>query len=176
VALYHGLYGLRTILFELTLKPGVEKAVSLVLLVVGLGLFGLGAWAAFATHAIAIAAEPGGSHAGRDQFPRHPIQSGNRPGAVRQDLPGAGARRHDRARRAALHQGQPGRITGMALFVPHGHLRLVRHAAERAATLACNTQILHIATTDLTVGPLPNFDIIRDLVPDLTTMFDKHMR
>ena len=56
VALYHGLYGLRTILFELTLKPGVEKAVSLVLLVVGLGLFGLGAWAAFATHAIAIAA------------------------------------------------------------------------------------------------------------------------
>ena len=28
VALYHGLYGLRTILFELTLKPAVEKAVS----------------------------------------------------------------------------------------------------------------------------------------------------
>jgi succinate dehydrogenase / fumarate reductase iron-sulfur subunit len=41
-------------------------------------------------------------------------------------------------------------------------------------TLACNTQILHIASTDLTVGPLPNFDIIRDLVPDLRTMFDKH--
>lgn len=41
-------------------------------------------------------------------------------------------------------------------------------------TLACNTQILHIATTDLTVGPLPNFDIIRDLVPDLMTMFEKH--
>ncbi len=41
-------------------------------------------------------------------------------------------------------------------------------------TLACNTQILHIATTDLTVGPLPNFDIIRDLVPDLRSMFDKH--
>ncbi len=41
-------------------------------------------------------------------------------------------------------------------------------------TLACNTQILHIATTDLTVGPLPNFDIVRDLVPDLTTMLDKH--
>jgi succinate dehydrogenase / fumarate reductase membrane anchor subunit len=53
VALYHGLYGLRTILFELTLKPGVEKAVSVVLLIAGLGLFGLGAWAAFATHAIA---------------------------------------------------------------------------------------------------------------------------
>ena len=41
-------------------------------------------------------------------------------------------------------------------------------------TLACNTQILHIADTDLTVGPLPNFEIIRDLVPDLAIMFDKH--
>jgi succinate dehydrogenase / fumarate reductase iron-sulfur subunit len=41
-------------------------------------------------------------------------------------------------------------------------------------TLACNTQILHIANSDLTVGPLPNFDIIRDLVPDLAPMFDKH--
>jgi succinate dehydrogenase / fumarate reductase membrane anchor subunit len=55
VALYHGLYGLRTILFELTLKPVVEKAVTIVLLVVGLGLFGLGTWAAIAVHAIAIA-------------------------------------------------------------------------------------------------------------------------
>jgi len=54
VALYHGLYGLRTILFELTLKPAVEKAVNVVLLVVGLGLFGLGTWAAVAVHAIAI--------------------------------------------------------------------------------------------------------------------------
>ncbi len=41
-------------------------------------------------------------------------------------------------------------------------------------TLACNTQILHIAETDLTIGPLPNFPIIRDLVPDLFPMFDKH--
>jgi len=41
--------------------------------------------------------------------------------------------------------------------------------------LACNTQILHISTTDLAVGPLPNFDIIRDLVPDLMTMFEKHV-
>ncbi len=40
--------------------------------------------------------------------------------------------------------------------------------------LACNTQILHIAETDVTVGPLPNFEIIRDLVPDLMTMFEKH--
>ena len=41
-------------------------------------------------------------------------------------------------------------------------------------TLACNTQILHVATTDLSVAPLPNFDIIRDLVPDLMSMFEKH--
>jgi len=40
--------------------------------------------------------------------------------------------------------------------------------------LACNTQILHIADGNLTVGPLPNFDLIRDLVPDLMSMFDKH--
>ncbi len=42
------------------------------------------------------------------------------------------------------------------------------------AGLACNTQILHIAKDRLTVGPLPNFEIIRDLVPDLAPMFDKH--
>lgn len=59
VALYHGLYGLRTILFELTLKPTAEKAISFVLIVVGLGLFGLGTWAAIAAHAIAIAGARG---------------------------------------------------------------------------------------------------------------------
>jgi len=53
VALYHGLYGLRTILFELTLKPAVEKAISAVLLILGVGLFGLGTWAAVTVHAIA---------------------------------------------------------------------------------------------------------------------------
>jgi succinate dehydrogenase / fumarate reductase membrane anchor subunit len=59
VALYHGLYGLRTMLFELTLKPVIEKAITVVLLVMGLGLFGLGAWAAIAVHAIAIAGAKG---------------------------------------------------------------------------------------------------------------------
>ena len=53
-ALYHGLYGLRTMLFELTLAPAVEKAVTLVLAILGLGLFGLGTWAAITAHAIAI--------------------------------------------------------------------------------------------------------------------------
>jgi succinate dehydrogenase / fumarate reductase membrane anchor subunit len=55
IALYHGLYGLRTILFELTLRPATEKAVSAVLLILGLGLFGVGAWAAIAVHGAALA-------------------------------------------------------------------------------------------------------------------------
>jgi succinate dehydrogenase hydrophobic anchor subunit len=59
VALYHGLYGLRTILFELTLKPAAEKALSVVLWVVGLGLFGLGTWAAVVVHAIAMSGARG---------------------------------------------------------------------------------------------------------------------
>lgn len=59
VALYHGLYGLRTILFELTLKPAVEKTLSVILVILGLGLFGLGTWAAIAAHAIAVAGTRG---------------------------------------------------------------------------------------------------------------------
>lgn len=55
VALFHGLYGLRTILFELTLKPAMEKACSIVLILLGLGLFGLGTWAAITVHLIAVA-------------------------------------------------------------------------------------------------------------------------
>ncbi len=53
VGLYHGLYGLRTILLELTLKPAVEKAVTLLLTLTGLALFVLGSWAAWAAHTIA---------------------------------------------------------------------------------------------------------------------------
>ena len=51
-ALYHGLYGLKNVLFELTLKPAVEKTVAGLLLVVGVGLFGLGTWAAIASHLV----------------------------------------------------------------------------------------------------------------------------
>jgi succinate dehydrogenase / fumarate reductase membrane anchor subunit len=54
VGLYHGLYGLRTILLELTLKPALEKTVTALLLIVGLGLFGLGSWAAWAAHTVAL--------------------------------------------------------------------------------------------------------------------------
>lgn len=42
-------------------------------------------------------------------------------------------------------------------------------------TLACNTQILDITDRALTLAPLPNFDIIRDLVPDLTRLFEDHV-
>lgn len=40
--------------------------------------------------------------------------------------------------------------------------------------LSCNTQILDVTNTSLTVGALPNFNIIRDLVPDLVPMFSVH--
>ncbi len=40
--------------------------------------------------------------------------------------------------------------------------------------LACNTQIAELETPIVAVAPLPNFDIIRDLVPDLAPMFDAH--
>ena len=59
VGLYHGLYGLRTMIFELTLKRPIEKAVTVVLLLVGLGLFCLGTWAAVAAHGIALAGARG---------------------------------------------------------------------------------------------------------------------
>ena len=47
-ALYHGLYGLRTILFELGLKPPMQKLVNAVFWLGGAGLFLLGTYAAIA--------------------------------------------------------------------------------------------------------------------------------
>jgi succinate dehydrogenase / fumarate reductase iron-sulfur subunit len=43
-------------------------------------------------------------------------------------------------------------------------------------TLACNTQILDVSDRAVTVAPLPNFDIIKDLVPDLVPMFGVHAK
>ncbi|RPJ71155.1 MAG: succinate dehydrogenase iron-sulfur subunit [Acidobacteria bacterium] len=40
--------------------------------------------------------------------------------------------------------------------------------------LACNTQVSELEASLVTVAPLPNFDIIRDLVPDLMPMIDAH--
>ena len=42
------------------------------------------------------------------------------------------------------------------------------------AGLGCNTQISELATSVVTVAPLSNFPIIRDLVPDLRPLFDAH--
>jgi len=40
--------------------------------------------------------------------------------------------------------------------------------------LGCNTQISELGTPVVTVASLPNFPIIRDLVPDIRPMFDHH--
>jgi succinate dehydrogenase / fumarate reductase iron-sulfur subunit len=40
--------------------------------------------------------------------------------------------------------------------------------------LACNTQILEVTDRVLAVASMPNFDIVRDLVPDLGSFFEKH--
>jgi succinate dehydrogenase/fumarate reductase cytochrome b subunit len=52
-ALFHGLYGLRNILFELGIGRGVKALLNVVLAVGGLGLFVFGAWAAWAAGALA---------------------------------------------------------------------------------------------------------------------------
>lgn len=55
-ALFHGLYGARNILFELNPPPLLKKAIGAVLLLLGIGLFVLGTWAAVASHTLARAA------------------------------------------------------------------------------------------------------------------------
>lgn len=52
-ALFHGLYGLRNILFELNPAPPLKKALSWVLVLVGVGLFIFGTWAAWVGHQVA---------------------------------------------------------------------------------------------------------------------------
>ena len=42
------------------------------------------------------------------------------------------------------------------------------------ARLACNTQVTELGGGRVVVAPLPNFDIVRDLVPELAPMFDTH--
>ena len=45
-ALYHGLYGLRTIIFELNIKKMLQKALTVVFSICGIGLFIYGAYVA----------------------------------------------------------------------------------------------------------------------------------
>jgi len=42
--------------------------------------------------------------------------------------------------------------------------------------LACNTQVADLRSPTVTVAPLPNFAIIRDLVPDLMPMIERHQQ
>jgi succinate dehydrogenase / fumarate reductase membrane anchor subunit len=56
LALFHGLYGLRNILFELDPAAPLKRSISWVLILAGLGLFVVGSWAAWASFQNAIAA------------------------------------------------------------------------------------------------------------------------
>jgi succinate dehydrogenase / fumarate reductase membrane anchor subunit len=49
-ALYHGLYGLRTVLFELALAPRIEKMITTLFVVIGMALFVYGAVVAVAAY------------------------------------------------------------------------------------------------------------------------------
>lgn len=40
--------------------------------------------------------------------------------------------------------------------------------------LACQTQVLHLESDTVEIKPLPNYEIIRDVVPDLEPFFCKH--
>ncbi len=51
--LFHGLYGLRNILFELGIGRGLKSALNVVLVLGGVGLFAFGAWAAWAAGTLA---------------------------------------------------------------------------------------------------------------------------
>ena len=55
-ALFHGLYGLRNILFELTAARGLRAACNVILILLGLALFILGTWAAVAGRQMALLA------------------------------------------------------------------------------------------------------------------------
>jgi len=56
-ALFHGLYGLRNILFELNPGAGTKKALNFFFVVGGLALFVFGAWAAYQSFAFAQTAQ-----------------------------------------------------------------------------------------------------------------------
>jgi succinate dehydrogenase / fumarate reductase membrane anchor subunit len=51
-ALYHGLYGLRTIIFELTLSERAEKVISALIVFVGLVLFIVGSYGTIAFYVL----------------------------------------------------------------------------------------------------------------------------
>ena len=54
-ALYHGFYGLRTILFELGFKEHIERFITIAVWVIGITLFCVGVFANFAVHTVKAA-------------------------------------------------------------------------------------------------------------------------
>ena len=52
-ALFHGLYGLRNIIFELNPPNGLKTAVSWLMVLAGVGLLCVGTWAAWASFRLA---------------------------------------------------------------------------------------------------------------------------
>lgn len=56
-ALYHGLYGFRTVLFELNISGGGQRFINRLFWTVGLALFVYGSWAAVKFQMIAQAAQ-----------------------------------------------------------------------------------------------------------------------
>jgi succinate dehydrogenase hydrophobic anchor subunit len=54
VALYHGLFGLRTMIFEFKPSLAVQRITTTTLILLGLALFAFGAWGAIASHQLAI--------------------------------------------------------------------------------------------------------------------------
>lgn len=54
-ALFHGLYGLRNVVLELNPGGGARRALGIGLTLLGICLFGLGAWAAVASYGVARA-------------------------------------------------------------------------------------------------------------------------
>lgn len=55
VTLWHGLYGLRTIIFELGPSPALQQTINVMFLLGGLGLLIIGSWAAIAAKALEAA-------------------------------------------------------------------------------------------------------------------------
>jgi len=52
-ALYHGLYGLRTMILELEPPPRLRRAASVIIWIAGVALFGLGSYTVIATSVMA---------------------------------------------------------------------------------------------------------------------------
>ena len=154
-ALFHGLYGFRNIVFELNPADGLKKVISAVLIArrprpVRLRHLGcVGELPGDAAAALSDRTESWWNAAARvwpliegltmtnanlsigDHVPHPPVRPGGGHGAALGRLPASLSPGHDRARRPQGDQGEPRAVAGLAVVVPHGRLRVVRHAHQR---------------------------------------------